>query len=926
MVRWLKGLPLAIFAISAGFALSACDVEGPTFSTDAGQPSPDASVDAGDAGFDAGPCRDPDGEVYTADAGEVGTSTQTPVVGTICTASQYCALDGICKKVCTSSSDCDESDICARPVVITSTAGHCQSNPAACTNNRDCLTSQVCLPCGACGPKAARAELFDRTLVPLANCTQASDCGLAGVCRQGVCTDCRSNADCQGSLRCESGSCIEATRCSSNVDCLGSNECNGGRCLRRTSECPPSINASGGTASLIEDGHYLDQTICGDEENWYRIDLPDGLGMQVILTSTLSQATLWAEILSPNGAPPPFSTRLNLPGIQVLSTPASHEQVVYVQVFSRDATGDYDLVVQYSAGQCSLDPTELYGSTLSIPTNITFEGTLCPERNEWLYFNIEGGDSIEADLTMTGEYEDYTPNPQVSVLDTMGGEVSANSATPTSARATTQVLSAAQPLTLSASAERLSSAGDTYRMRLVRHLAGRDGACQMPSTIDPRSGPAGATGDLSLGSDLGRADCTGVEDAPDFANATRNDLLYALSATTEDTLVIATLTSIAGTEPRLSIALLNECATDTSALACDTAVFARSSARLQAVVPAGATPTLMVSSNGEVDDVQFDLHVEYVSLASFDDDLCANPTPLTETGTQTVHVFGGLRDTVRWGAGNDDALWADRVSTACNLYSDTGHGVDRYFSLDLDADELAAVELTGPLGGMLWSALACDDMPGTCQQAALRDFSSPVLRATFTASTAGRRHILVVDGSEATDQGSYTLRTIRQAQCLSDADCQGANLNLCGASPCRCDDYQCQTAPANDRCPGTALNLGTGLGATEITGSTGAAEDDYAPSCLATGQPDVVYSVQVPEGATELVARIVGATFDPGLEIRQDVCVDTPNVRTWCVDDVRYPDVLLPEVRIAEPEAGTYYLVVDAYAGEGAFTLQVEVL
>ena len=183
----------------------------------------------------------------------------------------------------------------------------------------------------------------------------------------------------------------------------------------------------------------------------------------------------------------------------------------------------------------------------------------------------------------------------------------------------------------------------------------------------------------------------------------------------------------------------------------------------------------------------------------------------------------------------------------------------------------------------------------------------------------------MLDGAGATDQGLYDLRTVRNAQCLADADCQGSGFNLCNGSPCRCDDYQCALAPANDRCPGTLIDLGpSGFGAARIQGSTGAATDDHQ-ICVGFEQPDVVYAVTVPEGASELVARIVDATFDPAMEIRQDTCVDGGgSVR--CVDDVRYPDVLLPEIRIPDPEAGTYYIVVDAFADEGAFTMDVELL
>lgn len=917
-MRWLGAWPRVAAGFCSAFALAACSVEDPTFIPDAGIVDSGAP-DTGTAGDDAG--------------------VRCIEVPSLCSSDEFCDDSGACvdrSRACSSTLECAPQDVCVRPIVrssTTSAAGRCAPTPNQCDSDAQC-PGAVCLAVGVCGPRAARARLEGRTLVPTASCTTAAECGVAAVCLQGACAACANNEDCPGTLRCEDSQCVEPVHCEGAADCFPGNACDGGRCLRVTTACTlEGDNEQISNALAIDDGTYLDLTICGADEDWYRLEVPEDHGLELVLTSTKSQATLTAEVLGDDGGLPAGLTRLDLPGLSVIRVPSSDAQQLFVGIRSVDHSGDYDLSVRFAPGQCTTDPVDLYGPNTTIPSNVTFEGTLCPGTQESLRFDVAAGDTVQAHLTMLGDYADRVPpEPSVGLLDGTGAVVGtpAVEQDETIASVSTGGLSGPQALTLTAKATRLNGFGETYQVRLLRQLAGRAGACQSPTLIDMSAGSALVSGDLSTAADIGRPDCTQVEDAPDFAEATRADLVYTLTASAEDVLMIATAYANTGVSPKLALSLLSDCNNDTSAQACDAAVFARAAVQVQAVLPAGQTRTLVVSSDGLTEDVGFDLQVEYISLTGIPNDRCAGATPLTTTGTQTVYLFRGTGSSSTSGARNNDTLWQDRTSQAClgaDGYTEPGQGVDVYYQLDLAPGEKAAVELFGPLGGMLWSGLTCDNMPGTCQQAQVRSFERPVLKATFTASTAGGTHLVVVDGAEATDQGTFTLRTVRNAQCLSDADCSGPSVNLCGGTTCRCDDYQCQSPPSNDKCDGAFIDLGGGLGTARVFGSTGAATDDFALSCLPGGSAaDVVYLVQVPAGATELVARVVNATFDPALEIRQDGCGDTEPTSVWCVDDVRLPDILLPEVRVRQPQAGTYYLVVDAFAGEGAFTLEVEIL
>ncbi|MCB9651965.1 MAG: PPC domain-containing protein [Deltaproteobacteria bacterium] len=896
----------ALLVLALG--LTACTVEPPTFGTDAGT----ADVGFPDAGFpDSGPpdcLRDPG----------------------VCGPAQFCSPDGVClerDRECGTSLACGPHDVCVRPVVPTSTTslpGTCQPPPGACRSDAECGGGH-CLPAGICAPTAARAALSGDALVPEAACGAGPECGVAGVCRDGVCSACAVNADCGGGLRCESGACVEPSRCEAAADCFVGNRCTGGRCQRRVDACAAeSENDDADHATVLEDAAYLGLEICGADVDYYALSVPEGLGVQVILRSDPAQATLRAELQDAIEDPVPSVGTLALPGLYLLQANPEDGELL-LKVWSTDQSGGYDLLVRYVPGLCQDDAVGLYGDAqgLMVPGNIAYTAVACPGRDDLVRVDAAPGDRLLATATFLGaEGEPSVAIPEARFVDAQGQVVDEGmaSTTGTTAAAATAPRPSPGALGLRVRARQLPTAGEAYAVRLTRVFAGRVGACDDAPVVNPNLGVQRVQGDLSAAVDLGRPTCAGAGGV--FALPERRDALVRLAPPTEDVLMVANLVAVTGTDPRPSLALLTDCTDDDTAVACHTAPFPRSVATVEALLLAGEARTLMVSSDGRSEDVTYELEVSYTSVVSFANDRCAEATPLTTSSTQAVLLYGGTG----WGAQDDDRLWSDLVSGACAHAAGDGAGVDRFYALELNPGELAAVELTGPQGALLWSGLACDTMPASCTGAVVRDFSNPVARLTFTASTSGTTHYVAVDGIDATDQGTYVLRTVRNAACLIDTDCQGPNLNRCGGSPCRCDDFQCRLAPDNDRCNGERLDFGgADFGSARVTGSTGAANDDYTPTCLFAGQPDVVYSVAVPAGASELVARITQATFDPALEIRRDTCVDGGG-DVWCQDDLVYGEVLNPEIRVREPAAGVYYLVVDSFAGEGAFTLEVEVL
>lgn len=889
--------------------LTACDIEPPSFVTDAGTAA-DAGVD--DAGVD---------DAGTPDSGVFACDEADPT----CPAGYRCdTMAAQCILECAATAECADGEVCLFEGVPTATTAvsTCAPHPAACDSDDDCSGGR-CLAVGVCGPAATAATVVDRTLQPAFTCTVGADCGPAGVCRDGVCSTCRVNSDCSGGLLCIDGACEQALRCGTNDECFAGNICETQRCRRDTSACA----ADGGdddqrsTATAIAAVSLQGLSICGEDDDWYQLVVPESHGVEVVLTHAAS-AGITVDLEDEDGGRPVGLTRIDGPGITVLRAPLGPARKVFLHAYSTDVSGDYDLHVRLINALCTTDPVEIYGGSLTVPTNVAFEGTVCPLQDEHFDFTIAAGDAVAATMTMIAPATEAA-GPEVDVLDDTGASL----VVAPGADVQTQPVAGGGALSLEARVEFASALGDPYRMSLVRRLAGRESACTAPPVLDPTAGPVLVQGNLSTGTDLGRPDCSGLADTADFAAAERADLLYGLAGRTRDVLLRAWVRTATGSGSQASVALLSSCADDGSAQACDTAPFVGRAAAIEAVLAPSDNPVLVVSSDGESTDVPFELEVEIISLdpADIGNDTCEGAIALDGASPRvdTVVLYGGAReDGTPFGAQNDDVLLDDEGTTAvCRGFADQGLGVDRYYRLSLGANERAAVELSGPLGGMLWTSptTSCGDLPGTCAQAQVRTFSDPILRATFTASISGQEHVVVVDGQLADDRGTYALRTIRNAQCFEDVDCTGGLL---------CSDYACVPRVINDVCLSAETVTVGPNGTAEVAGNTGAAQNDYRLSCADTGQPDVVYTVIVPPGTQELVARISDATFDPAIEIRQETCEGGLNARVWCVDDVRLPDVLLPEVRIAEPEAaagGTpYFIIVGSFAGEGDFTLQVE--
>lgn len=860
--------------------------------------------------FDAGTPRD---------AGVVDAGASCRFGEVICGPSEYCGPDGFCVPVptgCASTSDCRPGDVCVRPLVGTSsvTPGVCGARPNGCETDADCA-GRHCLGTGVCGPVADRFVVKDRQPVLVPACATSRDCGPLLVCADGECGACQDDSECPRRLACDSGACVERPSCLDDQDCYEGRVCgNQATCERAPGACTPNTNDDDASlANFLTDGAYEGFSICGSDVDWYELAVPNLEGAFVTITSSASYATLDVEVVTPDALRDATISRLDLPGVVafaipqvVLDGPGGEVRVFFgVSTFDRDA--EYRIEIRRDRIACA-DVLDLYGDLDMppfAPVNEAFDRLGCPEDVDRVRVDTLASDRLTASASWTTSSMDV----DFTLTDGAGAAVttSPNSTDNSRESVSTDLLTASGVLSVEATANDAPANGQTYTSSVSRDLGSRQAVCATPTALLLVNGMASATGSFTGGANLGRPACDPdpncFSNCERYAPYERRDVLFRIRPPITPALLVANVVPRTTEAVRLSIGLLSTCDDDESDLACNAAALPRRPTSIEAQLEQPGDVFIMVSSDGTTEDFDFDISVLVEPITMPANDACFDATDLPATGTRLVSTYG---------AANDDQL---RMSVpVCGAAGD-GAGPDRFYRMSLGARERAAVELTGPRGGYVWAGLGCTAMTETCTTASsiAEDFSSPVAIATFEPGR-DQTFYIAVDGLARDREGVYTLRTIREPelQCLNDGDCTGG---------LRCDDYACRPVPANDTCPGTAVTL-DGNGYAQIVGSTGAANDSQAVTCAGAGAPDVVYAVTIDPGFSEVAFRITDAKFDPVLAVRPTTCAGDPG--EICNDDVRFPDILLPEVRIESPSGGVYYVIVDAFAGEGTFTLEIE--
>lgn len=874
-----RGLRLSIATLLGGLlpALAGCHVaprEGPEL------PHLDASVrDGGGATKDAG----------VTDAGPPRCDQGSPCGGGL-----ECARDGVCRapgSACTTTEGCTAPSICVDHV--------CGTPPGACTlaSEAACGEHHRCSAVGYCEPSLSSDGNLDL------ECSGDVDCGRGAFCRFGVCGACEDR-DCRAPFVCgASGRCQEPSTCQRPSDCWPGNECTGGQCQPSAAGCrrDPANDLPSG-AELLSNTASTTPTICGADVDWYRIELAADEGAELIVRSDVAVLRVIADLYTLASAidgddlPPSGLVQVSFPGLEVLRVPTSTQaRSLALRVLPTDVGGPYLVELRKHANFCAGDELDIYGDESrlrapTIPRNAVFSLRACPGDVDALNVMLERGDALSARDVLSGS----DGLVQLSIADDAGPFAGPKAYTLT----TTVPLTPSPPTqsalwTVSTAAGSVPALGQPYQLELSTRFGARISACQGATVV----GAGSTSGDLAGARDIGLSTCGLSADGPG------PDRVYAITPPRAGAVLHATVRTATRTA-RFSLAALSDCNEDLSLLSCDAPRPVGTPASLE-LVAANVSPIyLWVSARTATVSTAFTLDVTWDQSGDYTCRFTSGVTPILASGDLEVDTTAGTNT-------------VEATASACggDLFAGDGAGPDRFLSLELGAGERAALDLVGPFGGLMWVGTSCNNLEASCVGAAQSRLGSPgrvVLQPTVATS-----YIIAVDGVSSGDAGRYTVHALVRPACLVDTECM---------APARCDEGACVAPPGNDRCDGQPLTLVGGRAV--VQASTGAAADSFSslscPSGTSGGQ-DVVYSVDVPAGLSELRARISSASWDPILVVRRGTC-PTATAEVACNDDAIAGADLKPDVKVINPAAGRYFIIVDAYSGSGPFTLEITAL
>jgi hypothetical protein len=665
--------------------------------------------------------------------------------------------------------------------------------------------------------------------------------------------------------------------------------------VRSTAGCTHDTanDTPAGATALVEGVRTA--TICGDDVDWWSLGLTAGGGARVIVRSDPARLTVFAEALDGEEEAENV-TAFRLIGVTIFEiASATSTQSVHFKVSGNDVSGAYTIRTELLPGLCLPDILDLYGDrdaaqALLFPPDIALELRACIDDVDVVRVPVERSDlwSFFARFAGASQLE----------LGVMDGAASISRVfTKTSTSPLVRSAADGGEWTITVEATSVPSAGEPYDLELFRQAGPRLEAC---AAAQPAA--ASQTIDFTGATDIGAIDCP--SHVPSFAP----ERLLRLDPPRPGALLHVEARPMY-TTATVAIALLGTCADDASVIACDSALRPGGPSAIEAVATSTSQPLYLLVSVDSARPGPVTIDVRWDQPGDF---TCRmnGPEPIVSSGERSVSTEAATntREIEATGACGGTAFAGD------------GAGPDRWFSLSVGGGQRAALELTGTLGGFLWAGTDCETMSDTCVGAAEVGFGRAA--RVVLAPMGATNFLIAVDGTSWSDAGAYILRAVLAPQCIEDAECR-----TMPGSVRRCDDYRCSDPPANDRCEGAIL-VALAAGRATIEGSTGAASDDFTgtgTNCGGSGGQDVVYAVDVPAGAQSLRARITRATWDPILAVRRDQCA-TASSQVACNDDPRpngQAESPLSDLTVTTPSAGRYYVIVDAYAGAGPFTLEL---
>jgi hypothetical protein len=373
-----------------------------------------------------------------------------------CTRSRDCRLTELCDPVqrrcalracwgdeCGAHSDCNLGAFCVQGLCLNPDhprqVGGQTCSAQVCGSNRDCNAGQRCnqrtfvceqdLGCLAGSPCAVGQACNPGTGACESGCTAdnaAQVCGALVPCIGGRCVQCNSDANCGPGLTCDVGAgvCRGPSGCTTSRDCEVPKTCDRAtatcaaarppctsnescapdeRCESRSGRCVPGAclpdrmapNGDQAHAVLLTPGSYPSLTLCGAEEDWFRISLLSGDTVQAVadadpLGSFNLQLRDGAGVLDEA----PFAV------LRSVGSSASY----FLRARTNDASALYGLRIQVAHGTpCDHSPPDPHpGAAQALPlvAGVSPDFAVCPTEATWFALRPPAGQGVDVTASL----------------------------------------------------------------------------------------------------------------------------------------------------------------------------------------------------------------------------------------------------------------------------------------------------------------------------------------------------------------------------------------------------------------------------------------------------------------------------------------------------------------------------------------------
>ncbi len=397
---------------------------------------PNDAEGEGEGGGDGTPAPDDPGDAAGGEEGE-REGPDLPVPATLPECGSRAARPdcerGVCRDgACVEPEECDRISHCLgdRLCIASRCADPCVTH-ADCSGEQEC-TDSICGPPpeSECGPErpCTGRRVCHSTLhvcVEPAECRDDRDCDITrwGARRcdagSGHCVYCTGDIDCPQGRTCawdddaRADVCGEPTPCVEHVDCLSGRRCDtvagvcvfGGGCIEDAREPNESLEqADQYQRNWLAEANYTRLTLCQEGEDWYRVKVPPGRGLQATMKYLAPfdelDLAIWDEAgqLLARGAGPPNKERAVLPG----SMPSGGFR--YLQVTSRrGGSNEYSLDVDLPACVDDLGEDD-DGPEAARAIEGSAAGWICGPDSDWYRLDAPANSVIHVELLHGGGF------------------------------------------------------------------------------------------------------------------------------------------------------------------------------------------------------------------------------------------------------------------------------------------------------------------------------------------------------------------------------------------------------------------------------------------------------------------------------------------------------------------------------------------